>query len=135
MQRPWRDVSYCLASPGLLSLLSYRIQDYQPKDGPTHKGPPHLITNGEKCPIAGSHGGTFPTEAPFSVIDTQNQPVHPGSPKWGEGVESSCLELMTSSARGCLVQDICNHPKWLVCTEPCCMCRFLLCFCHRTPVR
>jgi hypothetical protein len=30
---PW------LASPGLLSLLSYRTQDYQPRDGPTHKGP------------------------------------------------------------------------------------------------
>ena len=25
MQRPWRDVPYWLASPGLLSLLSYRI--------------------------------------------------------------------------------------------------------------
>jgi hypothetical protein len=24
MQRPWRDVTYCFASPGLLSLLSYR---------------------------------------------------------------------------------------------------------------
>jgi hypothetical protein len=24
---------------GLLSLLSYRTQDYQPRDGPTHKGP------------------------------------------------------------------------------------------------
>jgi hypothetical protein len=34
MQRPWR-----LASPGLLSLLSYRTQDYQPRDGTTHKGP------------------------------------------------------------------------------------------------
>jgi hypothetical protein len=33
IQRPW------LASPGLLSLLSYRTQDYQPRDGPTHKGP------------------------------------------------------------------------------------------------
>jgi hypothetical protein len=39
MQRPWRDVLYWLASPGLLSLLSYRTQDYQPRDGPTHKGP------------------------------------------------------------------------------------------------
>ena len=28
-----------LASSGLLSLLSYRTQDYQPRDGPTHKGP------------------------------------------------------------------------------------------------
>jgi hypothetical protein len=27
MQRPWRDVLYWLASPGLLSLLSYRTQD------------------------------------------------------------------------------------------------------------
>jgi hypothetical protein len=39
MQRPWRDVPYWLASPGLLSLLSYRTQDYQPRDGPTHKVP------------------------------------------------------------------------------------------------
>jgi hypothetical protein len=39
MQRPWRDVLYWLASPSLLSLLSYRTQDCQPRDGPTHKGP------------------------------------------------------------------------------------------------
>jgi hypothetical protein len=45
MQKPWRDVLYWLASPGLLSLLSYRTQDYQPRDGPTHRGPPALITN------------------------------------------------------------------------------------------
>jgi hypothetical protein len=38
-QRPWRDVLYWLASFGLLSLLSYRTQDSQPRDGPTHKGP------------------------------------------------------------------------------------------------
>jgi hypothetical protein len=31
MQRPWRDVLYWLASPGLLSLFSYRTQDYHPK--------------------------------------------------------------------------------------------------------
>jgi len=43
MQRPWRDVPYWLASPGLLSLLSYRTQDYQPRDVTTHNGP--LITN------------------------------------------------------------------------------------------
>jgi hypothetical protein len=42
MQRPWRDVTYWLASPSLLSLLSYRTQDYQPRDGTTHKGPSHL---------------------------------------------------------------------------------------------
>jgi hypothetical protein len=28
---PWRDVLYWLALPGLLSLLSYRTQDYQPR--------------------------------------------------------------------------------------------------------
>jgi hypothetical protein len=39
MQRPWRDVHYWFASPALLSLLFYRTQDYQPRDGPNHKGP------------------------------------------------------------------------------------------------
>ena len=39
MQRQWRDVPYWLASLGLLSLLSYRTQDYQSRDGTTHKGP------------------------------------------------------------------------------------------------
>jgi hypothetical protein len=38
IQRPWRDVTYWLASPGLLRLLSYRTQDYQPRDGTIHKG-------------------------------------------------------------------------------------------------
>jgi hypothetical protein len=34
---------YLLAcSPSLLSLLSYRTQDYQPRDGTTHKGPSPL---------------------------------------------------------------------------------------------
>ena len=28
VQRPWRDVTYWLASPGLLSLLSYRTVSY-----------------------------------------------------------------------------------------------------------
>jgi hypothetical protein len=41
----WRDALYWLASHGLLSLLSYRTQDYQPRDSPTHKGPSPLITN------------------------------------------------------------------------------------------
>jgi hypothetical protein len=38
MQRPWRNATCWLASPGLLSLLSYRTQDYQPRDGTTHNG-------------------------------------------------------------------------------------------------
>jgi hypothetical protein len=42
MQRPWRDAVYWLAFPGLLSLLSYRTQDHQPRDGTTHNGPSRL---------------------------------------------------------------------------------------------
>ena len=39
MQRPWRDVLYWLASPGLLSVLSYRTQDgMAPRDGTSHNG-------------------------------------------------------------------------------------------------
>ena len=37
-QKSWRDVPYWLAPHGLLSLLSYRTQDHQPKGGPTHSG-------------------------------------------------------------------------------------------------
>ena len=44
MLRPWKDVTYWIASPGLLSLLFYRTQDHQPRDGTTHNGldPPTL---------------------------------------------------------------------------------------------
>jgi hypothetical protein len=34
MQRPWRDVPYWLASPGLLSLLSYRTKTTSPGMAP-----------------------------------------------------------------------------------------------------
>ena len=39
--------AFCLAPHGLLSLLSYRTQDHQPRDGTTYHGwgPPPLITN------------------------------------------------------------------------------------------
>ena len=51
MQRPWRDVTYCLAPRGLLSLLSYRTQDHQPRGGTTHIGLNSLIKNSlRKCP-------------------------------------------------------------------------------------
>jgi hypothetical protein len=70
MQRPWREVTYCLASPDLLSFLSYRIQDYQPRDGTTHNGPCPLDHQLRRCPTAGSHGGISPTETPFSVISS-----------------------------------------------------------------
>jgi hypothetical protein len=46
MQRPWRGSPYWLAPHGFRSLLSYRTQDHQPRDGITHGGlssppPPH----------------------------------------------------------------------------------------------
>jgi hypothetical protein len=78
MQRPWRDVPYWLASPGLLSLLSYRTQDFQPRDGPTHKGPSPIYDY--KWVLFDHHGTVnwilqldlmeafFSTEAPFPVI-------------------------------------------------------------------
>jgi hypothetical protein len=38
MQRPWKDAAYWLAPHGLFSLLSYRIQEHQPRDGANHHG-------------------------------------------------------------------------------------------------
>jgi hypothetical protein len=47
MQMPLRGADYWLAFHGLLSLLSYRTQGQQPRDGPTHSclGPPPSVTN------------------------------------------------------------------------------------------
>jgi hypothetical protein len=65
MQKPWRDAAYQIASPGLLSLLSYRTQDYQPRDGTTHGGPSHPWSLIETMPyswISWRHflkGGSF----------------------------------------------------------------------------
>lgn len=46
-QKPWRGVAYWLAHHGLLSLLSHRTQDHQPRHGITHNGlgPPISITS------------------------------------------------------------------------------------------
>jgi hypothetical protein len=43
MQRPWRSAAYWLTPHGLLSLLSYRIQNLQPRNGPTQLGPSSWI--------------------------------------------------------------------------------------------
>jgi hypothetical protein len=45
MQKLWRNAAYWLVSPGLLSLLSYRTQDYQPRVVSPTTGPSTLITN------------------------------------------------------------------------------------------
>jgi hypothetical protein len=42
MQRPWRDVTYWLAFPGLLSLLSYRTKTTSPEMAPPTRRPPPL---------------------------------------------------------------------------------------------
>ena len=35
---PWKGVAFWLALHGLLSMLSYRTQDYHPRDGTIHHG-------------------------------------------------------------------------------------------------
>jgi hypothetical protein len=81
MQRPWRDVTYWLASPGLLSLLSYKTQDYQPRDGPTHKRPStwSLIVKMPYSWISWRHLLTWSSflcdNSSLCQVDTQNQPV------------------------------------------------------------
>ena len=51
MQKPWRGAAYWLASHGLLSLLSYRTQDHQSRDGTINYelGPSPLMTNWENA--------------------------------------------------------------------------------------
>ena len=58
---------------GLLPLACSACSLIEPKTTspgmvPPTSSPSPLITNWEKCPTAGSHGGISPTEAPFSVI-------------------------------------------------------------------
>jgi hypothetical protein len=45
MPKPWRDVLYWLASPGLLSQLSYRSKTTSPEMVPPTKGLSPLNTN------------------------------------------------------------------------------------------
>jgi hypothetical protein len=46
LQRPWRDVTYCLPSSGLLSLLSYRrTKTTSPEMAPPTRALSPLITN------------------------------------------------------------------------------------------
>jgi len=80
MQRPWRDVTYWLAPPDLLILLSYRAQDYQPRDGTTHNGPSHHWSLVEKMPYSwlswiSSREAPFCDNSSMCQVDTQNQPV------------------------------------------------------------
>lgn len=38
MQKPWSDAAYWIAHYGLLNLLSYKAQNYQPRADATHNG-------------------------------------------------------------------------------------------------
>jgi hypothetical protein len=81
MQGSWKNVSYWLASPGWFSLLSYRTQDYQPRDGTTHNVLSPFDHYLRKCLKVGSYGGISSLVAPFSdnsslcQFDTQTQLV------------------------------------------------------------
>jgi hypothetical protein len=48
VHRPWRSAACQLASPSLLSLLSYRTQDHQPRDGTMRWALPGLHAGPEK---------------------------------------------------------------------------------------
>jgi hypothetical protein len=43
MQKPWCGAAYWLAHHWLLSLLSYKTQDHQPRDSTIHKGMDPLV--------------------------------------------------------------------------------------------
>jgi hypothetical protein len=64
MQRPWRNVLYWLASPGLLSLLSYRTKTASPEMVPPTRGlsPWWLI---EKMPYSWISWRHFPNWSSF----------------------------------------------------------------------
>lgn len=53
--------SHCLTPHGLFSLLSYTIQDGQPRDGNTHNGlgPPISIIDQENVPQAYLQAGHY----------------------------------------------------------------------------
>jgi hypothetical protein len=101
MQRPWRDVTYWLASPGLLSLLSYRTQDYQPRGGTTNNGLgralPSLITNWENA-LQLHLRGISSTYAPFSVITPACVKL---THKTSQNNELLALKSILISSNGC----------------------------------
>jgi hypothetical protein len=123
MQRAWRDVPYWLASPALLSLLSYRTQDYQPRDGTTHKGPSHLWVLIGKMPnrwISWRHflkGGSFLCDnSSLCQVDTQNQSVHIIMSSFFEKKENSYWRDILKFERLRLLQDEFNN-SWYPMSE------------------
>jgi hypothetical protein len=81
MQRPWRDVPYWLASPGLLSWLSWPRSPAQGWHHPQWAS--HAWSLIEKMPyswISWRHflkgGSLLCDNSSLCQVDTQNQPVH-----------------------------------------------------------
>ena len=74
MQRPWRDITYWLASPGLLSLFSYRIQAqrwYHPQWSLIEKMPYSWISWRHFL----NWSSFLCDNSSLCQVDTQNQPV------------------------------------------------------------
>jgi hypothetical protein len=114
MERQWRSAAYWFAPPGLLSLLSYRTQDYQPRDGTTHNGlgPPTLSHSLSKCLTVGSHGGISSREASFSVI-TSDRVKLTHQTSWYSLYDVICMYAFKV---GHLVLDNCAIPwrRWFL---------------------
>jgi hypothetical protein len=68
MKRQWRDATYWLASPVFLSLLSYRTQDDQPRNGTINKWPSLLDHQLKKMPYNWHSWRHFLNGSSFSVI-------------------------------------------------------------------
>jgi hypothetical protein len=71
MQRPGRGTAYWLAHDGLLSLLCYRTQNHQSRDGTTHNRlDPSFPINHQlrKCPATRSYVGISSMVVPFFQI-------------------------------------------------------------------
>jgi hypothetical protein len=70
MQRPWMGAAYWLSLHGLLSLLSYRIQNHLPRDSTTHHGLGSLPSITKKMsydlPTDWSYENIFSFELPSS---------------------------------------------------------------------
>lgn len=74
-QGPWRSPAYCFALHDSLSLLSYSIPEYLPRDDTLyHKLPPHMNCQPRKCYTGQFDGNVFSTEEifPNSVLFPKN---------------------------------------------------------------
>jgi hypothetical protein len=67
---------YWRASPGLLSLFSYRTKDCQLRDSTTHNRPSPIDHQLRKCFTVGYHGVISSSEAPFSLTPACVKLIH-----------------------------------------------------------